>query len=152
MREIKFRGKKFQTGEWIYQDEPENDATYYPGCGKVMKEQGDDAPNIYWTQEGLKGLAAVKINPITIGQDTGLKDTDGKEIFEGDVLDVAPRTIMFKGGKCSVEWDNYFSAFVVKHYDRENRPVVASLRGYCNASKVIGNIYDNPELMQSAKQ
>lgn len=79
----------------------------------------------------------------TIGQYTGLKDKNGTKIFEGDIV------------KCSgyfdnpqlVKWNNEWCAFEPLF---DARPIEAfPILGETNRIEVIGNIYDNPELLET---
>lgn len=74
------------------------------------------------------------VNPETLGQYTGLKDKNGTKIFEGDIV-IAPFLVPKMTLKlvANMEWNNRWWSFVDK------------LNNYC---EIIGNIYDNPELLE----
>lgn len=126
MRDILFKGKRVDNGEWVYgflvealncvtdKNETfiiEQDATYFT--------YGEFA-------------CAVEVKPETVGQFTGLCDKNGKKIFEGDIVE-SPR-----GTKGFIEWQNAECAFLVNIGDdwqtMDDCPY-----------KVISNIYDDTE-------
>ena len=87
----------------------------------------------------------IQIN--TLGQYTGLKDKNGTKIFEGDVLigDI-PELLGSQNLIGVVEYQE--SAFIVKFPNRESWQIQKV--GFCSFInyRVIGNIYDNPELIK----
>lgn len=132
MRKIKFRGKTHKNGRWYcgslaYSDE-NNVAIYFPVGGGIVKRMD-------W----------VYAIPETVGQFSGLYDCNEKEIFEGDIL-------KWNTGKMYVVkfWRGMFYASVEECNDGilGGFPLHA-LAEYC---EIIGNIYDNTELLKGGKK
>lgn len=138
-REILFRGKSVNTGEWI-----EGDGIHYP---KSINYLGT-----CWI-DGMEDRANdwIQVDPATVGQYTGLCDKNGVRIFEGDIVD-----IWSAGQHCHglVKWGQGSVSFFVevpctphiwhlsgggKNYDEET-------------CEVIGNIHDNPELAKEESE
>lgn len=135
MREILFRGKDM-FGKWIQ--------------GDLLQYLNSQILHIAQNYTGAGGQEVV---PETVGQYTGITDDNGKKIFEGDILKVVDskykRTYITK--VCI-----YFNTLCVKTCGNsyESTPI-----GFANAIwdsesykvEVIGNIYDNPELLEVEK-
>jgi uncharacterized phage protein (TIGR01671 family) len=123
MREILFRGKK--NDNWIYGDLINQYPKIYIGS---MGYVGDDI-----------GYLEDEIIPETLGQYTGMKDKNGNKVFEGDIISSTYY------GNSPVEY--YLNRFTIS-YDfgkaEENTDFNFSEVIY----EVIGNIYDNPELLE----
>ena len=139
MREIKFRGKSDKYG-WVY------------GNLSYREEDGNSA--VFIEDQGYCGdLTPVDRN--TICQYTGLKDANGKEIYEGDLVKSAFGDKVF--GMVAWNSNGYFyimdSFFINEDYEEQDRrPLGEMLRlsienKPCNFT-VIGNIHDNPELIE----
>ncbi len=124
-REIKFRAIRADNGEWVYGDLEHNPAK--------------DITRIhtYDTDGNYEGQHIV--TPESVCQFTGLRDNNGQEIYEGDILGFPkdnyflPETIIFREG-CFIAKDDCIDTAMCE-IDTDYRII-------------IGNIYDNPELVK----
>lgn len=123
MREILFRGKRLDTGEWI-----EGDLLRINGHVFIFP---DPAP---------KGIDKYKVDPATVGQYTGRKDKNGKKVYEADIL-----TDKF-GSMGVVEWRD--SGFVVNFGDTDIFDL-SDCFGDSYQMWVVGNIHDNADLIEA---
>lgn len=80
---------------------------------------------------------------VILMQSTGLRDKNGKEIFEGDILD-------YKGRKALVRWHGSHASFIYRFVDelqKRNTEWKPLYLAYMKC-EIIGNIYENPELLE----
>ena len=138
MREIEFRGKDIETGEWVFGD-------LHTLC---------DKPHIH-TEKSKFPYAGKRsfVIPETIGQFTGLLDKNGKKIYEGDIVRHPYVDPIFRdlvepkdGDGVTSEVVFHDGAFVVK-YDVNDYIYLDGFtrHGYV---EVIGNIHENSELVK----
>lgn len=124
-REIKFKAKRLDNGEWcegyFYE---ENGNTYI-----IENRQKESMLNRNITH---------KVDPDTVCQFTGLKVRDGNGIYEGDIID-------FDICLCSVVWVDSVCAFCLKNITLESTGTtpLGVMLDYNNNYRVLGSIYDS---------
>ena len=124
MRDILFRGKRADNGDWHEGEDIMRNTIRGKVC--LAKIGGD------W----------ISVDPETVGQYTGLKDKNGKKIFEGDTVwfgNEKERGVVYFDNSCSrfaVRFDTFDAAF--DHL-------------YSNELEIIGNVHDNPELTEGGE-
>ena len=141
-REIKFRGKRIKNGEWVYGDLLQKNS----GRKVIMTNLhtwGDNPDDVEPYGE------YITVDPNTVGQFTGLKDKNGKEIYEGDIVKTPLLDPIF-GDILADAWCNALirfnqGSFVVSYYNSHN----IYLQDLCDKIELLGNIHDNPELLKS---
>lgn len=155
MREIVFRGKRIDNGEWVegylYEHEP-------PLAGIVSEDDVPEPSKWFVARTGFadwnmpRPVEFVEVDPSTVGQYTGLEDKNVKRIFEGDVC-------RFR------EWSNGEMCWVGKvHWEHQQFMISGGPNKECETMfelclsrfipeniEVIGNIHDNPELIKEAQ-
>lgn len=133
MREILFRGKN-ESDEWVY------GWLGHPHCHNPDKKR---ISNIYFTE--ISNDFKCRLNTIvdykTVGQFTGLIDKNGKKIFEGDIVRYMNKETMV------VVWNNDSASFAIA-YSAINFNYLATISSAHIYLEVIGNIHDNPELLE----
>jgi hypothetical protein len=147
MREILFRGKNIYN-DWIYgylcqhRGEPVMDNN-----GMVLK--GSDYYIRDWEEKIDTGFYGCnyKVFPSTVGQYTGLTDKNGKKVFEGDC---------FKTYCTGLPVYKHIVGYYPEHFAFMARCIETNVVHYLSdyrpsAIEVIGNIHDNPELLEADK-
>lgn len=136
-REIKFRGKRVNGGEWVYGMTISN--------GTIKRK----ANNVFFEIAENKWVG---VHPETLGQYTGLKDKNGKEIYEGDILqDEHDSKIMhivrYDDSICS------YTAWCPLVHDNWEKGNMISKKWINEFGKiVIGNVTDNPEMVKGGEK
>lgn len=124
MREILFRGKRTDNGEWIYGDLIQN-----VDCIKIREQEKD-----------IKHISkSFEIDLETVGQFTGLTDNNGKKIWEGDIVK---------------HYNAVYEISYITKYARfagRNSGCIFACIPFGN-TEVIGNIHDNSELLKGGAE
>ena len=128
MREIKFRGKDIETGEWRY------------GCFVRYSEHSS-----YIFGDYVDKNEVLEVLTDTVGQFTGLLDKNGKEIYEGDIV-----AAWSQGYRATGDVRQRIDGLWILYPSYQS----VTMWGLCPNSKgetsveIIGNIHDNPELVK----
>lgn len=126
-REILFRGKRVDNGEWIYGYLIFSEDYIFDYSERI------DIPYVIPIDNfNLKDYREYGVIPETVSQYTGLEDKNGKKIFDGDML----KSYYDKPG--IVKWNNEIGAFQVKG-------IPSQTMKRCYQMEVIGNIFDEKE-------
>ena len=124
-REIKFRGKRVDNGEWVY--------------GWLSQWSNED----YQIKQGFEDVCSTRtVIPETVGQFTGLHDKNGKGIYEGDIVNLAHEDThpLMRKKNLVVRFDEKDACFIV-----------GDSLALTNVLEIIGNIHDNTELLEERK-
>ncbi len=164
MREILFRGKRIDNGEWVE--------------GYLIHDKHDGLYRIVIKLEYSTGTYIVtgfapRVNVETVGQYTGLTDKNGKRIFEGDIFKFPDEIFESYYTSCGAEYNSwevenygvvgfcdYSGRFDFVEYKFNENVVEADLHENHNIEfyefirglEVIGNIHDNPELLKGESE
>lgn len=154
MREILFRGKSKRTGKFLYGGYFKHlNRTLYP-CGDRIRPK--DIEHLIISDGssdfGLpRKIEYYEVDPETVGEWTGLVDRNGVKIFEGDIIACrhwstdrtgeAKSSVFFTGRVRYSYGDFYLSGCCRSEYLRD-----------FGDREVIGNIHDNPELLEGGKE
>ena len=125
IREVIFRGKRTDNGEWIE--------------GSLLGIDWCDKPSTYSIAPNTPVSVFYSVIPETVGQYTGLTDKNGVKIFEGDIVDYISSDVIGnpKTGTIIVEdMTDYDTMIYLNHSDE---------------LQIVGNIHDNPDILKGGE-
>lgn len=157
MREILFRGKCMDNGEWF-------EGSFLKDGEECKPARLEDLPfsDCYIVPKTnrdiifaclLKGMSlrieAMHVIPDTVGQYTGLTDKNGKRIFEGDIIRCGGKVV----GVVNYHDCCFCVRFIMKDHANRSNPAMDIIENeYPNDIEVIGNIHDHPELIAEVER
>jgi uncharacterized phage protein (TIGR01671 family) len=126
MRDIRFRGYSQKYEQWLF--------------GSLDKDANGEPVIRYWVKDadGCHSNHAIKVIPETVGQFTGLLDKNGKEIYEGDIVNCT----FENRGICTVEFSINDQQTMLCQNQRKIYDLDYLIRHYC---EVIGNIHERSD-------
>lgn len=138
-REILFRGKRLEVGQFATEK----------ACEWVYGGYAKDCSGAVHIYDTTRASRMVRVDPNTVGQYTGLTDKNGVKIFEGDILgshydDGCPEDVTIE----IIVWSE--NGWGLEIPGGDVAPVLDD--GGFPHSEVIGNIHDNPELLEVSNE
>lgn len=131
-REIKFRGKRIDNGEWVYGSLIGSDVI----VGKIVDWDSEYFCTEFW----------LKVDPETVGQCTNLNDCNGKVIYEGDILKIPDLYELPEN--TSMTYHNEIVDFKNFTFNLGDVPLGDDYEYISDECEVIGNKSDHPNLLK----
>lgn len=140
-REILFRGKRLDNGEWVEGSYMEHYYSSRFGCVSAIFTNDDVLCKTY----------RIPVDPSAVGQYTGLTDKNGKKIFEGDIVKWGHvpgyRENPVRIAEVKLAPDIQFETIIGERQHVFHYGAFLYAERADKALEVIGNIHDNPELI-----
>lgn len=141
IREILFRGKRLEDGVWV--------EGYYAKATDMLEDE--EVHIIFNPELALFPRSEFgtfdEIDPDTLGQYTGMKDKNGMKIFEGDIVVLnkdVKQIFNVEDGEVRYGWGGFY----IKDFSTLNSLNTLASYDCVLRGEVIGNIHDNPELLE----
>ena len=143
-KEILFIGKRVDNGEWV--------------VGDLIHRQiwKRSLTIIRVSDDGFDHYEEYEVIPETVGQFTGLTDKNGNKIFEGDIISATAldtegeqRAVVCFGNFIDENNDDEYIGFFIEFDSIKTTVTQLSMEECKNRIEVIGNIYDNKELLEN---
>ena len=129
MREILFKGKRADNGEWVL-------------SVNLIQKYHNETKKVYFPK-AIETSCCVEVIHETVGQYIGLTDKNGKKIFEGDIVRDEQ-----SGYECFIKWFPEYACFGLANNSGHMEDDVDEFVMSLNDLIVIGNIHDNSEYME----
>ena len=135
-RVIKFRGKRVDNGEWVY-------GYYEKRIFRLSTGEWSEYDRIHAYEKdkdtgNIIPIGSFEVIPSSVGQFTGFTDCEGKEIYEGDI-------VQLKGSDYEVYFQKDCGQWLAQDCFQRDNYNTLQLICYCNKCKIIGNIHDKEE-------
>lgn len=159
IRDIIFRGKRLDNGEWVESGSLLRTKNEETGEFLIFLGSAKPAVYIFNTEKDIVSATSLdecvyyRVDPTTVCQFTGLT-ANGKKIFEGDIVNIL-------GNQESADWKNVNYNALIAFLDGGFCAIDGTIENYCFRRyalarmdfdlEVIGNIHDNPELLEGEK-
>lgn len=146
MRTIKFRGKK-KSGEWLY-----GDLMHYCGATLILPLDANWYDFVPKKDNPLRlPSSKFEVDPATVGQFVGLMDKNGREIYEGDIIIGEIDMDFINGDYRSFDYKGSVIFENGQYIENDYGTSLEFLMRQINKPEIIGNIYDNPELLKGGE-
>ena len=129
-----FKAKRVDNGEWV--------------VGNIVRYGYTGKEKYYIVPSYASDLYAFEVDPSTICQCTGLKDKNGKLIWENDIASYSDLITRDKKIIC-IEWNKMKASFARKYRSPMGLQYLYLDEYIASRMEVIGNIFDNPRLLES---
>lgn len=132
-----WRGKQADTEEWIY--------GYF--AGYFLNERGENTPRILRSNNG----DLEEVIPQTLNECTGKRDPNNNLIFEGDIIRLYSR-LFDLDVTYVIKWNAEELRFEAEKGNSTSVDIVNNFTFICSHGDVIGNVHDNPELLENGEK